>query len=117
MVIAHCHLFEHGKFYENTDDIIGHNTTFVREVKDKARGPILEAVTPLMVGVKRIATLRVEFSLKDFYEKLADLGKRIFLLTILAISGSIFLVVIGINAMTGSIRRLSKAMDSIDYGK
>jgi PAS domain S-box-containing protein len=117
MVIAHCHLFEHGKFYENAKEIIAHEDTLVREVKNKDRGPILEAITPLMVGKRRLATLRIEFSLKDFYEKLTDLGKRIFLLTIVAISGSIFLTVIGINAMTRPIRRLSKAMDIIDYGR
>ena len=117
MVIGHCHLFEHGKFYKDAKEILAHNATFVREVNDKDRGPILEAITPLMVGTRRIATLRIEFSLKEFYEKLADLGKRIFFLTILAISGSIFLMILGINAMTKPIRRLSKAMDSIDYGR
>src|SRR3990172_6805379 len=81
------------------------------------RGNILEELTPLIVGSKRIATLRIEFSLKDFYGKLTDLGNRIFLLTIAAISGSTFLLVLGINAMVRPIRRLSKAMDSIDYGK
>ncbi len=116
-VIAHCHLVEHGKFYENAEEIITHQATLVREVNDKNRGPFLEAITPLIVGTKRIATLRIEFSLKDFYVKLADLGKWIFSLTILAISGSIFLVVLGINAMTRPIRRLSKAMDTIDYGR
>ncbi len=117
MVIGHCHLFEHGKFYKNAKEILAHNATFVREVNDKDRGPILEAITPLMVGTRRIATLRIEFSLKEFYEKLADLGKRIFFLTILAISGSIFLMILGINAMIRPVRRLSKAMDSIDYGR
>ncbi|MBI5328525.1 MAG: PAS domain-containing protein [Deltaproteobacteria bacterium] len=117
MVMAHCHLFEHGKFYENAKEVIAHEATLVREVKNKDRGPILEAITPLMVGERRIATLRIEFSLKDFYEKLTNLGKRIFLLTIAAISGSTFLMVLGINAMVRPIRRLSKAMDSIDYGK
>ncbi|MFZ3090200.1 MAG: ATP-binding protein [Nitrospirota bacterium] len=117
MVIGHCHLFEHGKFYKDAKEILAHNATFVREVNDKDRGPILEAITPLMVGARRIATLRIEFSLKDFYEKLTNLGKRIFLLTIAAISGSTFLMVLGINAMVRPIRRLSKAMDNIDYGK
>jgi PAS domain S-box-containing protein len=116
-VIGHCHLFEHGKFYKDAKEVLAHNATFVREVNDKDRGPILEAITPLMVGTRRIATLRIEFSLKEFYEKLADLGKRIFFLFILAISGSIFLMILGINAMTKPIRRLSKAMDSIDYGR
>lgn len=116
-VIGHCHLFEHGKFYKDAMEVLAHNATFVREINDKDRGPILEAITPLMVGTRRIATLRIEFSLKEFYEKLADLGKRIFFLTILAISGSIFLMILGINAMTKPIRRLSKAMDSIDYGR
>src|SRR3990172_5483200 len=116
-VIAHCHLVEHGKFYENAEEIITHQATLVREVNDKNRGPFLEAITPLIVGTKKIATLRIEFSLKDFYVKLADLGKWIFSLTILAISGSIFFVVLGINAMTRPIRRLSKAMDTIDYGR
>jgi len=115
--LLHCHLVEHGKFYENAEEIITHQATLVREVNDKNRGPFLEAITPLIVGTKRIATLRIEFSLKDFYVKLADLGKWIFSLTILAISGSIFLVVLGINAMTRPIRRLSKAMDTIDYGR
>ncbi|MBI3599025.1 MAG: PAS domain-containing protein, partial [Nitrospinae bacterium] len=117
MVMAHCHLFEHGKFYEDSKEVIAHEATLVREVKNKDRGPILEAITPLMIGERRLATLRIEFSLKDFYEKLTDLGKRIFLLTIIAISGSIFLMVIGINAMTRPIRRLSRAMDIIDYGR
>lgn len=117
MVTAHCHLFEHGKFYDDAKEILTHEATFVREVKDRDRGPILEAITPLMVGTKRIATLRIEFSLRDFYEKLAGLGKRIIFLTIIAISGSIFLTVIGINAMTRPIRRLSGSMDKIDYGR
>lgn len=116
-VTAHCHIFEHGKFYSNAKELISHTDTFIREVRDKERGPILEAVTPLTVGKKRIATLRLEFSLKDFYEKLADLGKRILLLTVLAIFSSIFFVVLGINAMTKPIIKLSKAMDNIEYGR
>lgn len=115
-IIAHCHLPMHGKFYENAEETIAHQATFVREVKDMERGPVLEAITPLIVGTKRIATLRIEFSLKDFYAKLANLGKWIFSLTIFAITASVILVILGINAMTRPIRKLSKAMDTIDYG-
>ncbi len=117
IVTHHCHLFEHGKFYKGASEIISHDTAFVRETNDKTRGPILEAITPLMVGTKRIATLRVEFSLKDFYAKANDLAKRILYITTIAAGGSIILVVLGINAMTKPIRKLSKAMDAIDYGR
>lgn len=114
-VIADSRLSEQGKFYKDAKGIIMHQATFVREVKDKA--PLLEAVTPIMVGAKRLGALRMEFSLKELYERLANIRRRIFLLTILAISGSIFLMALGINAMLKPIRRLSKAMDSIDYGR
>lgn len=116
-VIAHCHFFEHGKFYKDAKEVIGHTDTIVREVKDSERGPILEAITPLMVGTKRIATLRIEFSLKDFYEKLTDLGKRVLYLAVIAMISSISLVILGINTLINPIRRLSMAMDGIDYGK
>ena len=114
-VIADSRLSEQGKFYKEAKEIIIHQATFVREVKDKA--PILEAVTPIMVGAKRLGALRIEFSLKELYERLDNIRRRIFLLTILAISGSIFLMTLGINAMLKPIKRLSKAMDSIHYGR
>ncbi len=114
-VIADSRLSEQGKFYKDAKEIIMHQATFVREVKDKA--PILETVTPIMVGTKRLGTLRMEFSLEELYERLAGIRRRIFLLTILAVSGSIFLMTLGINAMLKPIRRLSKAMDRIDYGR
>ncbi len=117
IIMAHCRIFEHGKFYEDAKEVIAHQSTFVREIKDKERGPVLEAITPLMAGETRIATLRIEFSMKDLYDRLTLRAKRMFLRTIIAISGSIFLMTFGINAMLKPIRRLSKAMDSIDYGR
>ena len=117
IIMAHCRLFDHGKFYEDAKEVIAHQSTFVREIKDKERGPVLEAITPLMAGERRIATLRIEFSMKDLYDRLTLRANRMFLRTIIAISGSIFLMTIGINAMLKPIRRLAKAMDSIDYGR
>lgn len=117
IVIAHCHLVEHGKFYSNAMEIIKTQSTAIREVKDEARGPMLEAITPLMVGPRRLATLRIEFSLKNLYEKLAQLGKWFIFITISAISGSIFLIFLGINAVTKPLRKLAKDMDSIEYGR
>ncbi|MEK6599717.1 MAG: ATP-binding protein [Deltaproteobacteria bacterium] len=117
MIMAHSNLFEHNKFYKDAKEVIAHQSTFVREIKDKERGPVLEAITPLMAGERRLATLRIEFSMKDLYDRLTLRAERMFLRTIIAISGSIFLMYLGINAILKPIRRLSKAMDSIDYGR
>lgn len=117
IIIAHSNLFEYGKFYPNSKDIIVATGTVISEVKDRARGPVLEAVTPLTIGSRRIATLRMEFSLKGFYENLARLGNRIVFITVLAITGSILLIVFGFNAMTSPLRKLTSDMDGIEYGR
>ena len=117
MPIAHSNPFEHNRLYKDAKEVIAHKSTFLREIKDKERGPVLETITPLMAGEKRLATLRIEFSMKDLYDRLTLRAKRMFLRTLIAISGSIFLMTLGINAMLKPIRRLAKAMDSIDYGR
>ena len=115
-IIAHSQLSEYGKIYKDAGNVLNYKDTVIREINDIARGPILEAVTPLMIGRKKIATLRMEFSLKGFYGELAGLVKSIVLLTILAIVVSSFVTVVGINAILAPVERLSKAMDDVDYG-
>ncbi|MEK7841258.1 MAG: hypothetical protein AAB197_01170, partial [Deltaproteobacteria bacterium] len=106
MLIAHSNSFEHNRFYEDAKEVIAHESTFLREIKDKERGPVLETITPLMAGEKRLATLRIEFSLKDLYDRLTLRAKNMFLRTLIAISGAILLLYFGINAMLKPVRRL-----------
>lgn len=117
MPIAHSNLFDHKKFYKDAKEVIAHKSTFLREIKDKERGPVLETITPLMAGKKRIATLRIEFSIKDLYDRLTLRAERMFLRTLIAISGAVFLLSFGINAMLKPVRRLANVMDNIDYGR
>ena len=116
-VIAHSNLLDYGKSFPNSKDITEASGTVIREARDKKERPILEGVTPLMIGARKIATLRIEYSQKEFYEKLAHIGKRIVFITILAISGSIILIVFGFNTMTRPLRKLAFDMDGIQYGR
>lgn len=117
MPISHSNSFEHKKFYKDAKEVIAHKSTFLREIKDKERGPVLETITPLMAGEKRLATLRIEFSLKDLYDRLTLRAKNMFFRTLIAISGAILLLYFGINAMLKPVRRLANIMDNIDYGR
>src|SRR3989304_10492430 len=116
-VIAHSNLLDYGKSFPNSKDITEASGTVIREARDKKERPILEGITPLMIGARKIATLRIEYSQKEFYEKLAHIGKRIVFITILAISGSIILIVFGFNTMTRPLRKLAFDMDGIQYGR
>ena len=117
MVIGHSNLSEQGKFYPDAKDIIETSGTVIKEVNNQERGAIQEAITPLMIGAKRIGTLRIEFSLKDFYERLAQLRKRIILVTLFLISGAILLIVIGFSAMIRPLKMLAREMDGVEYGR
>lgn len=116
VIIAHSNSSENGKFYEDAKEVIAHKATLLREIKDKERGPVLEAITPLIAGEKRLATLRIEFSLKDLYDRLTLRAENMFFRTLIAISGAILLLYFGINTMLKPVRRLAKVMDNIDYG-
>jgi len=117
MLIAHSNSFEQNRFHEDAKEVIAHESTFLREIQDTERGHILETITPLMAGKKRLATLRMEFSLKDLYDRLTLRAERMFLRTVLAISGATLLLYFGINAILKPVRRLAEEMNNIDYGR
>jgi len=116
-VVAHSNPKEYGKVYEDrkTREELASPVTLIRQ---EVQGgiPLLEAVTPLMVGAKRLGVLKIGMTLEGIYQNLYSIQWRMTVLTIGATMVSIVMVVFGVRVFTGPVVDLSKHMDKVDYG-
>lgn len=116
-VIAHSNSGEYGKVYEDRrmrEELANPVTIIRKEVQGNT--PVLEAITPLMVGAKSLGVLKIGMTLMGIYQNLYSIQWRMTILTIGATLVSIVLVVFGVRVFTGPVVDLAKHMDKVDYG-
>jgi signal transduction histidine kinase len=86
-------------------------------IEDPFDGGVIDVATPLNVSSKRFGTLRFGYSLAGLAERLLQLKRKTFALTVSAAAVMIFLVFVASRVMTRPIRRLVGALDAVRLGK
>ena len=86
-------------------------------IGDPFDGGVIDVATPLNVSSKRFGTLRFGYSLAGLADRLLQLKRKTFALTVSAAAAMIFLVFVASRVMTRPIRRLVGALDSVRLGK
>jgi two-component system, NtrC family, sensor kinase len=86
-------------------------------IGDPFDGGVIDVATPLNVSSKRFGTLRFGYSLAGLAERLLQLKRKTFALTVSAAAVMIFLVFVASRVMTRPIRRLVGALDAVRLGK
>jgi signal transduction histidine kinase len=86
-------------------------------IGDPFDGGVIDVATPLNVSSKRFGTLRFGYSLAGLADRLLQLKRKSFALTVSAAAAMIFLVFVASRVMTRPIRRLVGALDAVRLGK
>lgn len=93
------------------------DSPLLNRVGDPFRRGVIDVAVPLNISSKRLGALRFGYSLASLADKLAELKRTVFALTLAASVLMIILVVIAARVMTRPVLRLVSALDSVRLGR